>query len=451
MSQYRTKLHKGDLRVLRGPSDPGPDARKQDRLVATTRHRRFIQAMAEGILTEMDKDVAATVVESLNGELVSVQRLTRVQERHMKQRLTELEADLAELEAAIAETGSPAVRKPLESECRKKRKDAVLLKGELDANTRAERQPEPRQEVEVADLLKGLAGVLEKPNTSDALTKILHDLRLVRIGTLTLTFQTSVLIPGSSGGPLISLGPVTFKVENTARQPAGDRTDAMAKLCLETAWPVSTVAAGIPLVCSAFAGHRVASALSRRLKALVGSKSASVLGGCQVPEVLAVVSRHLELGKPEVDVAPALKKRIIKTYIKDNPPGPKAWLQENPDSQVVELIRTIHQTGRVSVDETSGTHSRWERRGYLQRNGSNYVQQKCKCGSADLALIPTPEPDGLVCLSCRRDRSGLEIPTSWNTAIADGSYWEGVGYDLSVPALPGLPVRQIVTQPLTLR
>ena len=115
-------------------------------------------------------------------------------------------------------------------------------------------------------------------------------------------------------------------------------------------------------------------------------------------------------------------------------------------------MRTIRERGSASPDLSSALpYRRWEERGWLRRGRDRYVAKKCRCGSADLALIPTPEPDGLVCLECRSDRSGLVIPSSWNVAVADREYWEAAGYDVSVPRTPGLPKRQIATDVLPLR
>lgn len=178
----------------------------------------------------------------------------------------------------------------------------------------------------------------------------------------------------------------------------------------------------------------VARELSRILKPSIGSKAASVVGGCEAPEVLVTVGRYLGLLSVERHLHPDLEQRILDTYVHGTPPGPKSWIQASDQSDIAELVVEIHSERSVPAQQTPP----WQER-YLHEENGRFVAPICECGSADLAYIAAPEPDGLVCMACREDRSGLAFPESWNAALIHASYWANLGYSTDPARIPVKP------------
>jgi len=446
--QIRTKLIGPNLALIRGPDGSGPNARCEDQVIAITPHWRVLQALGEGIAASLTEGAQAQLVDAVNGAETRPPMSGRALS-DKRQQLEQLQAEISEVRAATEESGSETVRAILVEQLDKLGRQERQMAETIAVATRQGRNPRPRQPVEVRELLAVLSELARGSTATQPLGDLIHDFRPTVVSDLTIGFQAYLALPAPDS-EMVMVGPICFTTENTTRRISQqEREQAMAKLCLEQAWPVSVVAAGVPLITTQRSRQNLAKALSKELRQLVGSKGAAVLGGCEAPEVMAVISRHFGLGSPELKVGPELEKRILDTYVSGHPPGAKSWIQARSDSHVATLVRRIHNEGASEVRTVPSEAPYWERQGSLKRIGRKYVRQTCQCGSKSLALIPTPEIEGLVCLQCRADRSGLRIPASWNVAVADREYWEQLGYDLAVPSVPGLPTYHLNIRPLT--
>lgn len=443
----RTKLIGENLAFIHGPAESGSKARAADQVIAISPHWRILQALGEGIVASLAEGSSAQLVHAVDGTVarpaLSGRALGLKQEE-----LEDLQSQISEVEAA-AETSSDTVAAILVEKLDKLVRQERQLAETIAVATRQARAPRPHQPVDVRKLLATLGEIVSQERAAQALEDLIHDLRPTEISDLTIAFQAYVALPVPEN-ELVLVGPIRFTTENTTRRLSRNaREEAMANLCLERAWPVTAVAAGVPLITVQRSRQNVAAALSKKLLQLISSKSASSIGGCEAPEVLAVISRHLRLGSPDIEVDPDLEERILKVYVHGDPPGPLGWIQARSDSSVAMLVRQIHSEGSVEAEGDLRALSHWERRGCLKRAATRYVRQTCRCGSTDLALIPTPEVRGLVCLRCREDSSGVSVPPSWNIAVADREYWVQLGYDLAVPPIPGLPTYHLEIDPLT--
>lgn len=445
--EYRTKVTGKRLCIMRGPAEAGPQARAEDEVVGAVRTDRLLEAVGEAIAETIRNGAEVELVNAVNG---GSQRLRmRPAELEEKRRQLETVKDtIAAIQKTLATTDHAEVQQLLRDQISRKQRDLSRLEDLLALEGRAARRPKPHDPAELGQMCAVLQDVILKREASQALDRILEEPERVDVGDLTVRFETHLML-GSPGPEAARVGPISISVENVKRLGEGEREAALVKLCLEKAWPVRVVAAGIPLISGVFGREKLAAAFGRRLEPQVGKKAASVLGGCEVPEALAVVSRELGFGEPEIQVEAKLAKRITDTYITAPPVGHNSWKAVGDSSPLVAKLRELHQDGRAAADLPARQAPHWERREWLKRDGDQYARQTCPCGSTDLALIPTPEPKGLVCLNCRQDRCGLVIPASWNVAICDKGYWEARGYDLAVPPIPGLPVRHLNLEPLS--
>lgn len=444
--RLRTRRYGSHLRISLGPAETGPKARAQDKLVASLRHQRLLQGLAEGIAASLTTGFRAQLIESVNHLEAPRPYLSPQQREEEEAKVEELRKEADEAAITMATVNSESLRSLIEAERNKILRKQNRIIQTLAATTQI-MPPEPYQEVEVTGLLDLLASITNGEEPNKALKKIALDLRPVRIGILTVWFEASLMLPTANDQQVQVLN-IRFSAENLHRVTPRERLEALVDLCLKNAWPAQTVESGIPLVAASRKPTEVARALSHRLAPMVGSKAGSVLGGCQAPEVIAVISRHFDIGDPEVQVSADLEARIVDRYIHTGLPGANSWIEEPDHFPMTDLVRRLHQQGKADATQPLYRVPHWEHRGYLDRQGDQFIAQTCRCGSKDLALIPTPEPHGLVCLNCREDRSGLVIPPSWNIAVRDRTYWEAQGYDLTAPALPGLPTYHLSIQPI---
>lgn len=449
--EYRTVVQKTGLLICRGPRETGPAARARDELVARVRLDRFWRSTCEAILRGLSGEFAATVADAIDAD-AGPPRLTSAQLAHKQAQIAEIEATITELEGLV-EQASSRTRDLLERDIRQNRTQADRLVLEITRGTARSAIPEPVTEVEVADLFRVLAqGATEHtrllaPGSEvfrDAAADVIVGPILRKVEDLTVHFEVGVRLPTADGKTVFTdLFPMT--VENISKLK-GDRLELMANECFRRAIPTSLLAAGIPLEVAACRHDKLTAAVSRILRPLVGSKAASMIAASEAPEVLAVIARHFDLAEPTLRVEEDLERRVLDTYVNGSPPGPKAWLQATDDADISRLVVEVHSAGSAAAVDIKP----WQRR-YLHRRGESFVSSRCECGSGDLAYIAAPEPDGLVCLRCRRDQSGLIIPDSWNAAVRNRDYWEKLGYCLDVPTPPGLRERMLVTDPLHLR
>lgn len=446
---YRTSLQKDDVLIKLGPKESGPRAREQDEVVARVRHRRLIEATAEALMSGLDQPLAARIARVANGA-----PSTRLSPSDLRQKTEELERlermidESHQVLSSCSEDWAQTIRETV----RQHEKEAAMLRQDLARHETSVVEPEPFTEIDVtrlitrlADLVASIRGDSGRSIQDEALNDILVGPTLTAIEDLTVHFEVSLRVPDIDGNELM-LGPLPFTVESTRSLKSGKRVDAMVDLVLSNAWPTSVVSAGIPLVCAAYRRDKIATAVSRRLRSHLTSKACSVLGGCEVPEVIAVVSRRLKLGSPSVEVDSTLEARIVDVYFNHQLSGPKAWRQASDDDSLSQLVLRVHQDGQIPIQQVLPWQSR-----YLEARGDYFVKPSCACGSQDLGYIAAPEPDGLVCLACRRDRSGVVIPEAWNVALTNAEYWKRLGHSVQVPPVPGIPERKLVTEPLRLR
>lgn len=434
--ELRTRLVGEYLRINR----ISPAERSKGQLLQTTvaviRHRRFLEALANGIAQTFDNEIENHLVDAVNSLEDAHTYLSPREKRVLKDRLNELQAEAADTENLIRTATTESNRVKLQSVLAdiRRRQDQVVQS--LNASQKVA-PPAPVEELEVSQLLEALADVVRGADPTRALEQITFGLQPLKIDVLTVHFGAGLLIPRQDGG-FVRIR-FNFPVENIRRVTADERDRAYVDLCLQNAWPAKAVAAGIPFVSMPRKEASVAQALSARFAPLLGSKAGSVLGGCQSPEVLAVLSNHFGLGTPQIRVSPALRDRILERYVQNSLVGANSWIEEPDHFPMTDLVRTLHERGEADAGGNHLRVSHWVKRGYLQQVADRYVAERCHCGSRDLAFIPTPEPEGLVCLSCREDRTGVVFPASWNMAVRDRAYWQAQGYDLEVPPIPGIP------------
>lgn len=416
--------------------------------IASCRHDRFCLAIGEAILRHLETGVAARLVDAINSRPTTRRRMTLTERAKVEERIRELVASEQELNQFIAEANA-LTRSGLESMLKNTRKQLASLRAELATDAQPERTVEPYTEVDVTNLFRSLAHLMEAGTVSDDFRQ-LTTVRVVRIEPLRVIFEAHVRLP-LEAYTCVELGPIPFSAERTTRLPAGKRATAMAELCFDRAWPTGVVAPGVPFVCPGYTREKIATEISRILRRRIGPKAAGMVAWSQVPEVVGVISRHLGLGKPGVEIPEDLEERIVATYIHAEPRGPKAWPQFSDDHELLPVFRQVREEGEAPATGVS-SRSYWCREGWLQRRGSRFLRQTCQwCGSVDLAIVAVPEVHGLMCLGCRRDGSGLAFPLSWNAGTLDQEYWRAHNYELLVPDPDGLPEYVFEVLPITLR
>lgn len=447
MSEYEYSTYVTDLTLFVQRNRKGQRAKRDP--VASCLHSRFCLAAGEAILRKLETGTPAVLVDAVNG---SPRRRLEPAERSKK------EAELDDLRASeeqlrrFADVATGQALADLKAALMRNERQAASLEAELDSDSDAACEVAPFQDVEITQMFAALDALLAGSQNAEAFQDVVTGPRLVRIEPLRLVFELGVLLPTPDGGT-VELGPIPFSVETTTRLPAGTRRRAMAELCLVNGWPVSVAAEGVPFECAKLRREKIALELARALRPRIGSKAAGLVAWCEIPEVIAIVSRHLGLGEPDVSVSPELENRILTTYIEGSPEGAKAWPQLSSEDALVPLFRQVHREGTAPSPDRDLRRSPWTTRGWLQMDQETraVVRQVCRCGSRDLAIVAVPEVEGLMCLECRADRTGLRFPPSWNAALVDAEYWRELGYDTTTPEPPGLREYAVEVEPLSLR
>jgi hypothetical protein len=174
---------------------------------------------------------------------------------------------------------------------------------------------------------------------------------------------------------------------------------------------------------------------------------------CRDPRILTIAMRIGPDGEDITSVADATGEPIdLVARIHDHywaNPTPR-W-NRNPSPFATAMAIDAHRhSGRVprtAIDPAGGIegHRRfirlvqyegWSDIWTYDRAARTYVCSGCPhCGAQTLARMLTPDPDGWVCLSCARDRSGTPWPLRIYAPYVDGaSEWRAAG--VMVPQVP---------------
>jgi hypothetical protein len=124
------------------------------------------------------------------------------------------------------------------------------------------------------------------------------------------------------------------------------------------------------------------------------------------------------------------------------------WSRKRPLAETQSLIR-IATNEVVTSDHLPSPQPR-NRRGVLEPwhlSEGSWRPAPCRhCGSAVRVRLAIDEPDGYMCLECRRTPNGLVWPARFDRFIAYPEMWVAAGWKLDVPSKPTEPTpKRVIT------
>lgn len=152
-----------------------------------------------------------------------------------------------------------------------------------------------------------------------------------------------------------------------------------------------------------------------------------LLRGCDDSRIIRTAVQLLEhRDKTITDLAvelnedPEFIRRIKEVHV--DSPQHRSWLRAGPRAAaafyaIAEVAGGVVSAKEVSVLAVCGLGQVYNLGSSLVRSGSwasarkaGYRLNACSCGSTSFVILSCPEPDGVVCIDCRRDRRGLVWP-----------------------------------------